>query len=118
MDGAPSTLILGDNIFYGNEIEQILADASNRPSGATIFGYHVANPSDYGVVEFDDDGKVLSLEEKPVQPKSNYVIPGLYFYDERVVQYAQELQPSARGELEITDLNRIYLARGKCGSGR
>lgn len=107
----PTALVLGDNLFYGDDLPEALVNASVRESGATIFGYHVANPSDYGVVEFDDNGKVLSLEEKPVQPKSNYVIPGLYFYDEQVVQYAQNLQPSARGELEITDLNRIYLER-------
>lgn len=105
----PLSLILGDNLFYGHDLRETLLNASTRKSGATIFGYHVANPSDYGVVEFNDDGKVLSLEEKPVQPKSNYAIPGLYFYDEKVVEYARNLQPSARGELEITDLNRIYL---------
>ena len=108
----PAALILGDNLFYGHDLREALLNASARESGATIFGYHVATPSDYGVVEFNDDGKVLSLEEKPVQPKSNYAIPGLYFYDERVVEYARNLQPSARGELEITDLNRIYLEDG------
>lgn len=108
----PAALVLGDNLFYGHDLREALLNASARESGATIFGYHVANPSDYGVVEFNDDGKVLSLEEKPVQPKSNYAIPGLYFYDERVVEYARNLQPSARGELEITDLNRIYLEDG------
>jgi glucose-1-phosphate thymidylyltransferase len=105
----PAALVLGDNLFYGHDLREALLNASARESGATIFGYHVANPSDYGVVEFNDDGKVLSLEEKPVQPKSNYAIPGLYFYDEQVVEYARNLKPSARGELEITDLNRIYL---------
>ena len=105
----PAALVLGDNLFYGHDLREALLNASEREYGATIFGYHVANPSDYGVVEFDDDGKVLSLEEKPVQPKSNYAIPGLYFYDESIVEYARNLQPSARGELEITDLNRIYL---------
>ena len=107
----PVALVLGDNLFYGNDLKEALLNASERESGATIFGYHVANPSDYGVVEFDDNGKVLSLEEKPVRPKSNYAIPGLYFYDDRVVEYARNLKPSARGELEITDLNRIYLER-------
>ena len=105
----PSALILGDNLFYGNNLPDALSAASARPTGATVFGYHVANPTDYGVVEFDATGKVLSLEEKPVRPKSNYAIPGLYFYDGRAIEYARSLQPSARGELEITDLNRLYL---------
>lgn len=108
----PSALILGDNLFYGHDLSDALLKATARESGATVFGYHVANPTEYGVVEFDEEGKVLSLEEKPVQPKSNYAIPGLYFYDERVVDYARELKPSARGELEITDLNRVYLEQG------
>jgi len=111
-ENEPAALILGDNLFYGNDLSEALQNALVRESGATIFGYHVANPGDYGVVEFNDNGKVLSLEEKPVQPKSNYAIPGLYFYDERVVEYARNLQPSDRGELEITDLNRIYLEDG------
>jgi glucose-1-phosphate thymidylyltransferase len=105
----PAALVLGDNLFYGHDLKAALLNASTRASGATVFGYHVANPTEYGVVEFDDDGKVLSLEEKPTEPKSNYAIPGLYFYDEHVVDYARNLQPSARGELEITDLNRVYL---------
>ena len=105
----PTALILGDNLFYGHDLSDALLAASARTTGATVFGYHVANPADYGVVEFDDTGKVLSLEEKPAKPKSNYAIPGLYFYDERVIDYARNLQPSARGELEITDLNRVYL---------
>lgn len=105
----PSALILGDNLFYGNNLPDALSAASARPTGATVFGYRVANPTDYGVVEFDDTGKVLSLEEKPARPKSNYAIPGLYFYDGRAIEYARSLQPSARGELEITDLNRLYL---------
>ena len=105
----PAALVLGDNLFYGQDLKAALLNASARASGATVFGYHVANPTEYGVVEFDDEGKVLSLEEKPAQPKSNYAIPGLYFYDEHVVDYARNLQPSARGELEITDLNRVYL---------
>ena len=113
LKGEPSALVLGDNLFYGAEFVHSLAEASARTSGATIFGYHVANPSDYGVVEFAQDGRVLSLEEKPKQPKSNYAVPGLYFYDGDVVPLAQSLKPSARGELEITDLNRLYLEQGK-----
>ena len=109
----PSALVLGDNLFYGAEFVQSLADAGARTDGSTIFGYHVANPTAYGVVEFATDGRVLSLEEKPVQPKSNYAVPGLYFYDEDVVALARDLKPSKRGELEITDLNRLYLERGK-----
>jgi glucose-1-phosphate thymidylyltransferase len=111
--GAPSTLILGDNLFYGNDLVQSLRRASARPDGATIFGYHVADPTSYGVVEFAADGKVLSLEEKPARPKSNFAIPGVYFYDADVVRLARELRPSARGELEITDLNRRYLEAGR-----
>ena len=113
LDGAPSTLILGDNIFYSNELEQILSDADARPSGATIFGYHVSDPTSYGVVEFDPSGKAISLEEKPLEPKSNYAVPGLYFYDEQAPARAKALQPSPRGELEITDLNRVYLDAGE-----
>ncbi|MFT4901726.1 MAG: glucose-1-phosphate thymidylyltransferase [Lentimonas sp.] len=105
----PAALVLGDNLFYGHDLDHSLHAACARESGATIFGYHVANPSDYGVVEFDAAGKVLSLEEKPAHPKSNYAIPALYFYDQNVVEYARNLKPSARGELEITDLNRVYL---------
>ncbi len=104
-------LILGDNIFYGPGLGQRLRDFGDL-SGAAIFGYQVADPTSYGVVEFDADGRVLSLEEKPAQPKSRYAVPGLYFYDSSVVELARGLQPSARGELEITDLNRIYLERG------
>ena len=111
--GEPSALVLGDNIFYGAEFVNSLAEASARTTGATIFGYHVANPTDYGVVEFAKDGRVLSLEEKPKQPKSNYAVPGLYFYDADVVKLAKSLKPSARGELEITDLNRLYLEQGR-----
>ena len=107
----PVALILGDNLFYGNDLPESLLKASNQQSGATVFGYHVSNPTDYGVVDFDETGKVLSLEEKPAHPKSNYAIPGLYFYDDKVVEIARNLKPSARGELEITDLNRIYLER-------
>lgn len=109
----PSALILGDNLFYGNDFTQALHVATARESGSTIFGYHVANPQAYGVVEFSRDGKVLSLEEKPAQPKSNYAIPGLYYYDRQVVEFVRELTPSPRGELEITDLNRRYLERGE-----
>jgi glucose-1-phosphate thymidylyltransferase len=110
---APSALILGDNLFYGNDLVESLQRASARPEGATIFGYHVADPTSYGVVEFAPDGRVLSLEEKPVRPKSNFAIPGVYFYDQKVVSLARELRPSARGELEITDLNRLYLEAGR-----
>jgi glucose-1-phosphate thymidylyltransferase len=113
LKGEPSALVLGDNLFYGAEFVNSLAEASARTSGSTIFGYHVANPTDYGVVEFAKDGRVLSLEEKPRQPKSNYAVPGLYFYDADVVKLAKSLKPSARGELEITDLNRLYLEQGK-----
>ena len=113
LKGEPSALVLGDNLFYGAEFVNSLTEASARTSGATIFGYHVANPTDYGVVQFAQDGRVLSLEEKPKQPKSNYAVPGLYFYDGDVVKLAQSLKPSARGELEITDLNRLYLEKGK-----
>ena len=113
LQGEPSALVLGDNLFYGAEFVNSLAEASARTTGATIFGYHVANPTDYGVVEFTPDGKVLSLEEKPKQPKSNYAVPGLYFYDADVVKLAKSLKPSARGELEITDLNRLYLEQGR-----
>jgi len=107
-----SALVLGDNLFYGADFMKSLASASARTSGATIFGYHVAEPSAYGVVEFAPDGRVLSLEEKPAQAKSNYAIPGLYFYDQQVVALARSLKPSKRNELEITDLNRLYLDRG------
>jgi glucose-1-phosphate thymidylyltransferase len=109
----PSALVLGDNLFYGADFVKSLAGAGARTQGATIFGYHVANPTAYGVVEFAPDGRVLSLEEKPKQPKSNYAVPGLYFYDQDVVRLARSLKPSARGELEITDLNRLYLEAGK-----
>ena len=107
-----STLILGDNVFYGNELEKTLTDANAKETGATIFGYHVSDPENYGVVEFDKSGKAVSLEEKPPVPKSNYAVPGLYFYDQQVCSIAKELKPSPRGELEITDLNRVYLETG------
>ncbi len=105
-------MVLGDNIFYGNGFTQLLMEAAENKEGATVFGYYVEDPERFGVVEFDDAGKVLSVEEKPKQPKSNYAITGLYFYDNRVVEYAKNLKPSPRGELEITDLNRIYLENG------
>jgi glucose-1-phosphate thymidylyltransferase len=109
----PSALVLGDNIFYGQYFSEAVENADARIEGATIFGYHVAEPSAYGVVEFAPDGRVLSLEEKPQNPKSNFAIPGLYFYDHRAVEIAANLQPSPRGELEITDLNRRYLEEEK-----
>lgn len=108
----PAALVLGDNLFYGHDFVKSLASATARASGATIFGYHVSDPTAYGVVEFAPDGRVLSLEEKPARPKSNYAVPGLYFYDDTVVDLARALKPSARGELEITDLNRCYLDAG------
>ena len=110
--GSPCALILGDNLFHGNDLAKAFSDANKRTKGATIFGYHVANPSAYGVVEFAPDGRVISLEEKPQRPKSNYAVPGIYFYDGEVVKYARRLKPSGRGELEITDLNRLYLRAG------
>ena len=108
----PSALVLGDNIFYGQYFSEAVENADVRTEGATVFGYHVANPTAYGVVEFAPDGRVLSLEEKPEKPKSNFAVPGLYFYDGRAVDIAANLKPSARGELEITDLNRRYLEEG------
>ena len=111
--GHPSALVLGDNLFYGHDFARSLQAASARAVGATIFGYRVAEPGAYGVVEFAPDGRVLSIEEKPARPKSHYAVPGLYFYDEQVVALARSLKPSARGELEITDLNRLYLERGQ-----
>jgi glucose-1-phosphate thymidylyltransferase len=110
---SPSALILGDNLFYGHDLTKALAAADARREGATIFGYHVADPAAYGVVEFGPDRRVLSLEEKPSAPKSNFAIPGVYFYDRDVVRLARSLKPSRRGELEITDLNRLYLEAGK-----
>lgn len=106
-------LVLGDNIFYGYGFSQRLRKAAAEQSGGTIFGYHVSNPQEFGVVEFDKDGNVLSIEEKPEQPKSNYAIPGLYFYDNNVIEIARQIQPSARGELEITSVNNVYLAQKK-----
>lgn len=110
--GQPSCLILGDNIFYGHGLTDLLARADARSSGATVFGYWVRDPERYGVAEFAEDGRVLSIEEKPKQPRSNYAVTGLYFYDEQACDYAAALKPSARGELEITDLNRCYLDAG------
>jgi glucose-1-phosphate thymidylyltransferase len=108
---SPSALVLGDNIFYGHDFQKLLSRVNDKQTGATVFAYHVHDPERYGVAQFDDTGKVLSLEEKPTQPKSNYAVTGLYFYDERVVEFAKSLAPSPRGELEITDLNRKYLER-------
>jgi glucose-1-phosphate thymidylyltransferase len=110
--GGPSCLVLGDNIFYGQDLSGTLQRASARPEGATVFGYHVQNPSAYGVVEFDATGKVVGIEEKPAHPRSNYAVTGLYFYDHRVVDIAGDIRPSARGELEISDVNARYLALG------
>jgi len=110
--GHPSALVLGDNIFFGHDLPQILHRADEAISGATVFAYYVSDPERYGVVEFADDGRALSIEEKPQKPKSNYAVTGLYFYDERVVELASRLKPSKRGELEITDLNCLYMKQG------
>ena len=112
LDGSPAALVLGDNLFYGSELTQVLVEADAWRDGSTIFAYEVNNPSDYGVVEFDEEGRAISLEEKPASPKSRCAIPGLYFYDGRVAALARSLKPSPRGELEITDLNRLYLDEG------
>jgi glucose-1-phosphate thymidylyltransferase len=111
--GNPSVLILGDNIFHGHGMTDLLADAATRDCGATIFAYHVTEPERYGVVEVDDDRRPLSLFEKPLEPRSNWAVTGLYFYDEQVVDMAANLRPSARGELEITDINQLYLDKGE-----
>lgn len=113
LNGAPSVLILGDNIFYGHTLPEKLAAANARPVGATVFAYHVQDPERYGVAAFDKDGTVISLEEKPVAPKSNYAVTGLYFYDAQAPEYARQIKPSHRGELEITDLNQCYLDKGQ-----
>lgn len=110
--GEPTSLVLGDNIFYGFNFSKILRQVGTLTGGATVFGYYVNDPERYGVVDFDDEGKVLSIEEKPAKPKSNYAVTGLYFYDSTVVEKAKQVKPSARGELEITDLNRLYLEEG------
>jgi len=112
LQGAPSCLILGDNIFHGGGLQDVLRSATDHLDGATVFGYWVRDPERYGVVEFDEDYRVLSIEEKPERPRSNYAITGLYFYDGRAAGFARSLAPSTRGELEITDLNRIYLEEG------
>ncbi|APW37507.1 glucose-1-phosphate thymidylyltransferase [Rhodoferax koreense] len=111
--GAPSALVLGDNIYHGHDFQDLLASAHARTAGASVFAYHVHDPERYGVAEFNTEGKVLSLEEKPTAPKSNYAVTGLYFYDGQVVELAKSLKPSPRGELEITDLNRLYLEQGQ-----
>jgi glucose-1-phosphate thymidylyltransferase len=111
LDGAPSALVLGDNIFYGHDFAGLLESATQQTTGATVFAYAVNDPERYGVVEFNAEGRAISLEEKPKTPKSRYAVTGLYFYDDQVVELAKQVKPSARGELEITDLNRLYLER-------
>jgi glucose-1-phosphate thymidylyltransferase len=111
--GDPSALVLGDNIFYGHGLSELLDSANNRTSGASVFAYRVNNPKDYGVVSFDADGRAATIEEKPSEPRSNYAVTGLYFYDDTVVERARDLKPSPRGELEITDLNRLYMDEGQ-----
>jgi glucose-1-phosphate thymidylyltransferase len=110
--GGPSALILGDNIYYGHAMDDLFQNAMAKPSGATVFAYHVADPERYGVVEFDSAMRAISIEEKPAQPRSSWAVTGLYFYDEQVVDIAASIAPSARGEFEITDVNRVYLERG------
>ncbi|MEL6569647.1 MAG: glucose-1-phosphate thymidylyltransferase RfbA [Pseudomonadota bacterium] len=112
IDGDSCALVLGDNIFIGSGMRRMLQEASSRENGATLFAYHVPDPERYGIVEFDGEGKALSLEEKPTDPRSNWAVTGLYFYDNRVVDFAKQIKPSARGELEITDLNNLYLEDG------
>ena len=113
LDGAPAALVLGDNMFYGHDLVKSLKNANAQSAGGTVFGYHVSNPTSYGVVEFDANGTAISIEEKPVVPKSNYAVPGLYFFDARVVEFAKNVKPSARGELEITDVIDQYLKAGE-----
>lgn len=113
LKGDPSALVLGDNIFYGHGLPQLLQNANDRPTGASVFAYRVNNPEAYGVVAFDAEGRASSIEEKPESPKSNYAVTGLYFYDDTVVERARDLKPSPRGELEITDLNRLYMDEGQ-----
>lgn len=115
LDNHPSALVLGDNIFYGHDFQGLLSNANARSAGATVFAYHVHDPERYGVAEFDRTGNVISLEEKPKNPRSNYAVTGLYFYDDQVVDLARKLKPSTRGELEITDLNRLYMEQGQLG---
>lgn len=112
IDGEGCALILGDNIFYGHDLSKLVKNATQKENGATIFAYYVKDPDRYGIVEFDKNRKAISLEEKPEKPKSNFAVTGLYFYDKNVVEYAKSIKPSARGELEITDLNKIYLEKG------
>lgn len=116
--GAPSALVLGDNIFYGQSLSHLVQQASAQETGATVFAYRVDNPRAYGVVEFDAEGKAVSLEEKPAEPRSNFAVTGLYFYDHQVVERSKALKPSPRGELEITDLNRVYLEAGELSVAR
>nr|WP_309720638.1 glucose-1-phosphate thymidylyltransferase RfbA [Armatimonas sp.] len=116
--GGPAALVLGDNIFYGHGLPEQLRGAAQRTEGATVFGYHVKDPERYGVMEFDAAGRVISLEEKPTEPKSNYAVVGLYFYDSQITEIAKSIKPSVRGELEITDVNRAYLERGQLHAER